>query len=118
MRTDNLIEKSTMTSGVADNNSALFADLYANRLVSQIKNSGDRIDLTFTGEGALAFARALVKYVDEREPRVVQQEEEDSLMPKQEVMSAWCNSCDALELGEQELPRTSKGWSESVLSQG
>ena len=87
MRTDNLIEKSTMTSGVADNNSALFADLYANRLVSQIKNSGDRIDLTFTGEGALAFARALVKYVDEREPRVVQQEEEDSLMPKQEVMS-------------------------------
>lgn len=66
MRTDNLIEKSTMTSGVADNNSALFADLYANRLVSQIKNSGDRIDLTFTGEGALAFARALVKYVDER----------------------------------------------------
>ena len=50
MRTDNLIEKSTMTSGVADNNSA-------------------------------------VKYVDEREPRVVQQEEEDSLMPKQEVMS-------------------------------
>jgi predicted DNA-binding transcriptional regulator AlpA len=28
-----------------------------------------------------------VKYVDEREPRVVQQEEEDSLMPKQEVMS-------------------------------
>ena len=28
MRTDNLIEKSTMTSGVADNNSALFADLY------------------------------------------------------------------------------------------
>ena len=60
MRTDNLIEKSTMTSGVADNNSALFADLYANRLVSQIKNSGDRIDLTFTGEGALAFARALV----------------------------------------------------------
>ena len=87
MRTDNLIEKSTMTSGVADNNSALFADLYANRLVSQIKNSGDRIDLTFTGEGALAFARALVKYVDEREPRVVQQEEDDSLMPKQEVMS-------------------------------
>ena len=76
-----------MTSGVADNNSALFADLYANRLVSQIKNSGDRIDLTFTGEGALAFARALVKYVDEREPRVVQQEEDDSLMPKQEVMS-------------------------------
>ena len=71
MRTDNLIEKSTMTSGVADNNSALFADLYANRLVSQIKNSGDRIDLTFTG----------------REPRVVQQEEDDSLMPKQEVMS-------------------------------
>ena len=66
---------------------ALFADLYANRLVSQIKNSGDRIDLTFTGEGALAFARALVKYVDEREPRVVQQEEDDSLMPKQEVMS-------------------------------
>ena len=80
MRTDNLIEKSTMTSGVADNNSALFADLYANRLVSQIKNSGDRIDLTFTG-------RALAKYVDEREPRVVQQEEDDSLMPKQEVMS-------------------------------
>ena len=76
-----------MTSGVADNNSALFADLYANRLVSQIKNSGDRIDLTFTGEGALAFARALVKYVDEREPKVVQQEEDDSLMPKQEVMS-------------------------------
>ena len=76
-----------MTSGVADNSSALFADLYANRLVSQIKNSGDRIDLTFTGEGALAFARALAKYVDEREPRVVQQEEDDSLMPKQEVMS-------------------------------
>ena len=87
MYKDNFSTKPTVTSEVADNNSALFADLYANRLVSQIKNSGDRIDLTFTGEGALAFARALVKYVDEREPRVVQQEEEDSLMPKQEVMS-------------------------------
>lgn len=87
MYKDNFSTKPTVTSEVEDNNSALFADLYANRLVSQIKNSGDRIDLTFTGEGALAFARALVKYVDEREPRVVQQEEDDSLMPKQEVMS-------------------------------
>ena len=87
MYKDNFSTKPTVTSEVADNNSALFADLYANRLVSQIKNSGDRIDLTFTGEGALAFARALVKYVDEREPRVAQQEEENSLMPKQEVMS-------------------------------
>ena len=87
MYKDNFSTKPTVTSGVADNNSALFADLYANRLVSQIKNSGDRIDLTFTGEGALAFARALAKYVDERVPRVVQQEEDDSLMPKQEVMS-------------------------------
>jgi len=66
MYKDNFSTKPTVTSEVADNNSA---------------------DLTFTGEGALAFARALVKYVDEREPRVVQQEEDDSLMPKQEVMS-------------------------------
>ena len=50
MYKDNFSTKPTVTSEVADNNSALFADLYANRLVSQIKNSGDRIDLTFTGE--------------------------------------------------------------------
>ena len=86
MRTDNLIEKSTMTSGVADNNSALFADLYANRLVSQIYTTGDHIALTLTNEGALAFAKAIMKYLNEQVANNAKPEDEDPLVPKHDVM--------------------------------
>lgn len=36
MNNDKFLDESTKTPGVADNSSALIADLYANRLVSQI----------------------------------------------------------------------------------
>jgi len=56
-------------------------------LVSQIENSGDRISLTFTAQGALAFAKALISMVDEKKSQVVESKHEDSLIPKKDVMS-------------------------------
>lgn len=74
-------------SDAVDTESTLLADMYANRLVSQIENSGDRISLTFTGQGALAFAKALIAMVDARKDQIVESKHEDSLIPKKDVMS-------------------------------
>ena len=65
-------------SDAVDTESTLLADMYANRLVSQIENSGDRISLTFTGQGALAFAKALIAMVDARKDQIVESKHEDS----------------------------------------
>ena len=86
MNNDKFLDESTMTPGVADNSSVLIADLYANRLVSQIYTTGDHIALTFTSEGALAFAKAIMKYLDEQEANNAKPDGEDPLLPKHEVM--------------------------------
>ena len=86
MNNDKFLDESTKTPGVADNSSALIADLYANRLVSQIYTTGDHIALTFTSEGALAFAKAIMKYLDEQEANNAKPDGEDPLLPKHEVM--------------------------------
>lgn len=74
-------------SDAVDTESTLLADMYANRLVSQIENSGDRISLTFTGQGALAFAKALISMVDARKDQIVESKHEDSLIPKKDVIA-------------------------------
>lgn len=86
MNNDKFLDESTMTPGVADNSSVLIADLYANRLVSQIYTTGDHVALTLTSEGALAFAKAIMKYLDEKEAENAKPDGEDPLLPKHEVM--------------------------------
>ena len=77
----------TGMSNMVDTESTLLADMYASHLVSQIENSGDRISLTFTAQGALAFAKALIAMADERKGQVVESKHEDCLIPKKDVMS-------------------------------
>lgn len=72
-------------SDAVDTESTLLADMYASHLVSQIENSGDRISLTFTAQGALAFAKALIAMADERKCQVVESKHEDSLDRKSVV---------------------------------
>ena len=86
MNNDKFLDESTMTPGVADNSSALIADLYANRLVSQIYTTGDHIALTLTNEGALAFAKAIMKYLNEQVANNAKPKDEDPLVPKHDVM--------------------------------
>lgn len=60
--------------------------LLASNLVSEIIKSKDHISLTFTGEGAIAFAKAL-REVPEQEAKAVQEASPElNLIPKREVM--------------------------------
>ncbi len=57
----------------------------AKDLLSEVTRSKDRVNITFTAEGALAFAKAL-RIREKESSRYIQQAENSDLIPKKDIL--------------------------------